>query len=120
MIDRLRSDLRIALRSLARSPAVAVTTTAIMAVGIGMAIAMSTIVRTVIVQRLPVENQQQLIVLRAYGRKTELLLPTDDRKEFRRESRTLRDVAGVGVLQVAGPNIVGDVTYTLRAVAVSG
>ena len=120
MIDRLRSDLRIALRSLARSPAVAVTTTAILAVGIGMAIAMSTIVRTVIVQRLPVQNQQQLIVLRAYGRKTELLLPTDDRKEFRRESRTLRDVAGVGVLQVAGPNIVGDVTYTLRSVAVSG
>jgi hypothetical protein len=31
MIDRLRSDLRIALRSLARSPSLAFTTTAILA-----------------------------------------------------------------------------------------
>jgi putative ABC transport system permease protein len=120
MIDRLRSDLRIALRSLARSPAIAITTTAILAVGIGMAIAMSTIVRTVIVQRLPVQNQQQLIVLRAFVGNNELTLSADDRKEFRRETRTLRDVAGVGMLQVAGPNIIGDVTYSLRSVAVSG
>jgi putative ABC transport system permease protein len=120
MIDRLRSDLRVALRSLARSPGLAVTTTAILAVGIGMAIAMSTIVRTVIVQRLPVQNQQQLIVLRAFVGSNELWLSTDDRKAFRRETRTLRDVAGVGVLQTASPNIVGDVTYSLRSVAVSG
>src|SRR5947207_15825422 len=106
MIDRLRSDLRIALRSLARSPAIAVTTTAILAVGIGMAIAMSTIVRTVIVQHLPVQNQQQLIVLRAFVGNSEALLSTDDRKAFRRETRTLRDVAGVGVLQIASPNII--------------
>jgi len=33
MIDRFRSDLRIALRSLARSPALAATATAILAVG---------------------------------------------------------------------------------------
>ena len=120
MIDRRRSDLRIALRSLARSPAIAVTTTAILAVGIGMAIAMSTIVRTVIVQRLPVRNQQQLVVLRAFVGNNELWLPTDDRKELRRETRTLRDVAGVGALQIASPNIIGDVTYSLRSVAVSG
>ncbi len=120
MIDRLRSDLRIALRSLARSPAIAVTTTAILAVGIGMAIAMSTIVRTVIVQRLPVQNQEQLIVLRAFVSNDEVQLSTDDRKEFRRQTRTLRDVAGVGVLQIASPNIIGDVTYSLRCAPVSG
>jgi predicted permease len=121
MIDRFRSDLRIALRSLARSPAIAVTTTAILAVGIAMAIAMSTIVRTVIVQRLPVQNQQQLFVLRAFVGNNELQwLSTDDRKAFRRETRTLRDVAGVGELQVASPSIVGDVTYSLRSVAISG
>src|SRR5437764_674676 len=57
VLDRVLSDLRIALRTLARSPALAVTATAILAVGIGMAIAMSTIVRAVIVQRLPVRNQ---------------------------------------------------------------
>jgi putative ABC transport system permease protein len=120
MIDRFRSDLRIALRSLARSPGLAVTTTAILAVGIGMAIAMSTIVRTVIVQRLPVQNQQQLIVLRAFVGNHEVWLSTDDQKAFRREARTLRDVAGVGELQIASPNIVGDVTYSLRSVPVSG
>src|SRR5690349_3190092 len=120
MIDRLHSDLRIALRSLARSPAVAVTTTLILAVGIGMAIAMSTIVRTVIVQRLPVQNQQQLVVLRSFVGNHEVGLSTDDQKAFRREARTLRDVAGVGELQLASPNIVGDVTYSLRSVAVSG
>ena len=37
-----------------------------------------------------------------------------------REARTLHDVAGVGPLQVAAPSIVGDVTYSLRSVAVSG
>jgi predicted permease len=120
MIDRLRSDLRIAIRSLARSPAIAVTSTVILAVGIGMAIAMSTIVRTVIVQRLPVQNQQQLVVLRAFVGNHEVWLSTDDQKAFRREARTLRDVAGVGPLQVAGPSIVGDVTYSLRSVAISG
>ena len=120
MIDRFRSDLRIALRSLARSPGLAVTTTAILAVGIGMAIAMSTIVRAVIVQRLPVRDQHQLVVLRAFVGNHEVFLSTDDQKAFRREARTLRDVAGVGPLQVASPNIVGDVTYSLRSVAVSG
>src|SRR4051812_25476497 len=120
MIDRFRSDVRIALRSLARSPGLTITTTAILAVGIGMAIAMSTIVRTVIVQRLPVQNQQQLVVLRAFVENSELLLASDDRKVFQRETRTLRDVAGVGVLQIGSPNIVGDVTYSLRSAAVSG
>jgi predicted permease len=120
MIDRFRSDLRIAIRSLARSPALAVTATAILAVGIGMAIAMSTIVRTVIVQRLPVRNQEQVVVLRAFVGNNELWLPTDDRKAFSREVRTLRNVAGVGELQIASPNIIGDVTYSLRSAAVSG
>ena len=85
-----------------------------------MAIAMSTIVRTVIVQRLPVQNQQQVFVLRAFVGNHEVGLSTDDQKAFRRETRTLRDVAGVGVLQVAAPSIVGDVTYSLRSVAISG
>ncbi|HEY4215820.1 MAG TPA: ADOP family duplicated permease [Gemmatimonadaceae bacterium] len=120
MIDRLRSDLRIALRSLARSPGIAITTTAILAVGIGMAIAMSTIVRTVMVQRLPVENQQQLVVLHAFVGNNELSLSTEDRKALRRETRTLRDVAGVGILQIASPNIVGGATYSLRSVPASG
>ena len=120
MIDRLRNDLRIALRGLARSPALAITTTAILAVGIGMAIAMSTIVRAVIVQHLPVQNQEQLVVLRAFVGNHEVFLSSDDQKAFRREARTLRDVAGVGPLQVAAPSIVGDVTYSLRSVAVSG
>src|SRR5262245_47129486 len=99
MIDRFRSDLRIALRSLARAPGIVVTTTAILAVGIGMAIAMSTVVRAVIVQRLPVQNQQQLVVLRAFVGNNELLLSTDDRKALAREAQTLRGVAGVGELQ---------------------
>lgn len=119
-MDRILGDLRIALRSLARSPGIAVATTAILAVGIGMAIAMSTVVRTVIVQRLPVQNQQQLVVLRAFAGNAEKWLATDDRKEFGRETRTLRDVAGVGVLQIASPNIMGDATYSLRSAPVSG
>ncbi len=41
-------------------------------------------------------------------------------RRFSREARTLRDVAGVGVLQIASPNIIGDVTYSLRSAAVSG
>src|SRR5262249_40534429 len=73
-----------------------------------------------IVQRLPVQNQQQLVVLRAFVGKNELWLPTDDRHALLRETRTLRDVAGIGELQIASPNIIGDVTYSLRSAAVSG
>jgi len=119
-MDRTLADLRIALRSLARSPGLALTTTAILAVGIGMAIAMSTIVRTVLVQRLPVQNQQQVVVLRAFVGNNELLLPADDRKAYARETRTLSAVAGVGELQIASPNLIGDATYTLRSAAVTG
>lgn len=119
-VDRFRSDLRTALRSLARAPGLAITTTAILAVGVGMAIAMSTVVRTVIVQRLPVRDPEQLVVLHAYIGNSELTLPQADRKTFERETRTFRDVAGIGDLQVASPNIIGDVTYSLRSVAVSG
>jgi hypothetical protein len=112
-LDLVTADLRIALRSLARSPAMAITTTAILAVGIGMAVAMATVVRTVIVQHLPIHEQQRVVVLRAFAR-GELLLPTEDRKAFRRTTQTLSDVAGIGELQIASPNLIEGATYTLR------
>lgn len=119
-LDRMLGDFRIALRGLARSPGLALTTTAILGVGIGMAIAMSTIVRTVLVERLPVQNQQQLVVLRAFAGHGEVFLSTDDRKAFQRETRTFRDVAGIGMLQIASPNLMDGATYSLRSVPVSG
>ena len=119
-LDLVTADLRIALRSLARSPGMAIATTAILAIGIGMAVAMSTVVRTVIVQHLPIQEQQRVVVLHAFVGNNELLLPAADQKAFRRDTRTLRDVAGVGLLQIASPNLIGGATYTLRSAPVTG
>lgn len=95
-MDRLGQDLRLSLRGLRRSPAFAVTATIVLALGIGMSVAMLTVFRTVLVRRLPVVEQDRLVVLWTYeDPSVELAGRTSDLATVRRESRTMRDIAGV-------------------------
>ena len=52
-MDRVRHDIRFALRGFRRSPSFTITAVLILAIGIGMAIAMFTVFDAVVVRPLP-------------------------------------------------------------------
>jgi predicted permease len=95
LLDGLRRDLRDAIRSLGRTPTFTITAILILGLGIGMATAMFTVFEQVVVQRLPVQDQDQLIELSgvAAGAR-DLPLSGDQYKTFSRQQRTLQSVAG--------------------------
>ena len=68
-IERIWRDVRLALRSLRRSPTFTVTTIAILALGIGMSTAMFTIYKTVLIDRLPIVAQDRLVVMHPLDRR---------------------------------------------------
>ena len=95
MMDALLQDLRIALRRLRRAPTFAVTAVLILGIGIGMATAMFTIFHAVVLRKLPVRDPDRILVLWTLRDPTvELALDVNEVDELRRESRTLKDVAG--------------------------
>ena len=97
LMDRLVCDVRTALRSLRHSPAFTVTVVAILGAGIGMAVAMFTVIRAVLIQRLPILDQDRIVVLwttREGG--VEFGASKKSLEELGRETRTLRTLAGVG------------------------
>src|SRR5215467_13148052 len=96
-MDRLRQDLRFAVRGFRRTPCFFITAVAILALGIGMSVAMFTVFRTVLVRRLPVADQDRIAVLYTYRSdpNTDYVTGTKDLSVVRRESRTMRDIAAV-------------------------
>ncbi|HEY5062306.1 MAG TPA: FtsX-like permease family protein, partial [Gemmatimonadaceae bacterium] len=90
--------IRIAIRSLRRAPATAASAIVILGVGIGASVAMFTVFRTVLVQRLPVTDQDKLVTLSLLST-TGATLPTigDELDQLRRSSVTMRAVAGVSL-----------------------
>lgn len=95
-MDWLRQDVRFALRGLRRSPAFTVTAVAILAIGIGMSVAMFTVFRTVLLASLPVSDQDRVAVMWTYR------VPTTDYAcdakcldEVRRRSTTMQDIAPI-------------------------
>jgi hypothetical protein len=67
-MDRLRDDMRVALRALRRSPAFTATAVPIIGLGIGMAVAMFAVFSAVQLRRLPVVDQDRVVTLRAVDR----------------------------------------------------
>src|ERR1700742_1907034 len=95
-LDRLAGDLRLALRGFRRTPGFFVTAVLILGLGIGMSVAMFTVFRTVLVQRLPVVDQDRIAVMwthRTPG--VEYAAGTKELAVVRRESKTMRDIAAV-------------------------
>src|ERR1044072_5982100 len=90
-------DLRIALRGFRRSPSFAITAVLILAIGIGMAVAMFTVFDAVVVRPLPVTDPDRVVELFTYrgDPNTDYYLLRQDLRKVAAESKTMRHVAGV-------------------------
>ena len=95
-MTRLLTDLRIALRGFRRTPVVAVSAILILGLAIGMTTAMVSVVRAVLVQRLPVRDQDRIAVLWTYQTPgVEFGVTNGDLKQLRDANPRLAQVAGV-------------------------
>lgn len=122
-MDRVRQDIRIALRGFRRTPSFTVTVILILAVGIGMAVAMFTVYDALLVRNLPVRDQDRIVELFTYqgDPNTDYYLLRGDLRKVAGEMRTMRDVAGVAHWGAPGsPLIDGDRSLVLNRTAISG
>ena len=121
-MDRLTQDFKSAVRGFRRSPAFFVTAVIILGLGIGMSVAMFTVFRAVLVRRLPVVDQDRIVVMWTYREPgVEFATSTKDLATFRRETRTLRDVAGVAHWPSSPfPMLDGDRSIPLNRALVTG
>ena len=95
-METLLADVRVAVRSLRRSPPFVATTCAILAIGIGMAAAMYTVFDNVLVNKLPVVDQDRLVVMHPLDpRGTHLDAPYPYLADIARDSLLFRRVGGV-------------------------
>ena len=62
-LDELIQDLRLALRTTIRDPGFALTAIAVLAAGIGLAVATFSIANTVLRRPLPIHDQDRVVVL---------------------------------------------------------
>jgi putative ABC transport system permease protein len=87
-----------ALRSLRRTPGFALTAILTLALGIGLATAVFTVADALLLRRLPVRDQDHLVVLwgQAPDRAFDYPLRLDEAREFARRTRSLAQVAFFG------------------------
>ena len=91
-MDRLEHDIRIALRGFRHTPSFTITAILILAVGIGMAVAMFTVYDAVLVRNLPVRDQDRVVELYTYrgDPKTDYWLQRADLRTIASASRLER------------------------------
>jgi predicted permease len=96
-VNKLSQDLRFALRGFHRTPGFFGAAIGILALGIGMSVAMFTVFRTVLVRRLPVIDQDRVVVMWTYrdDPKADYTLGTKVLSVVARQSKTMREVAAV-------------------------
>ena len=121
-MDRLAHDVRIALRGFRRTPAFAATVILILAIGIGMAVAMSTVFEAVLLRRLPVRDEDRLAVLwTTTAGNLEYAVSLDDLDQVKQHSSTITDIAGFAHYGSTGyPLVDGDRALTLSRTLVTG
>jgi putative ABC transport system permease protein len=122
-MDTLLQNIRIGVRSLRRTPGFALVAVLILALGIGLSTAVFTVADAVLLRRLPVHDQDRLVVLwgLARDRAFDYPLPFSDAHEFVRQTRTLEQTAlflynGSAPLPIRD----GDRVARLRRALVSG
>src|SRR5437899_1325964 len=117
------NDPRYALRSLSRAPGFALTAILTLALGIGLATAVFTVADALLLRRLPVQDQDRLVVLwgEARDRAFNYPLGLDDVREFARQAQSLERVAFFSYYG-AWPKPIrdGDQISRLRRAGVSG
>ena len=89
--------ISLALRGFRRTPGFFATAVLIVGLGIGMSVAIFSVFRTVLVRRLPVVDQDRIVVMWTYvtDPNTEVTLGTKELSVVRQESRTMRDIAAI-------------------------
>jgi predicted permease len=89
------NDLRYAFRTLRTSPGFALTAIVTLALGIGLATAVFTVADTLLLRRLPVRDQDRLVVLwgQAPDRGFDYPLVLEEARDFARRTRSLAQVA---------------------------
>lgn len=115
-LDHLRSDVRIAVRGFRRTPGFFVTAVIILGIGIGASVAMFAVFRTVLVKKLPVRDQDRIVVMWTYRTPGSDYAPAPRiLAPFRRSSRTLSEFAGVAHWgATTAPFAVGDRTFAMK------
>jgi len=117
----MKTDLRVAIRGLRRTPTFTIATVALLAVGIGTAAAVSTVYKIVLLDRLPVVEQGRIVIMNPLDRRgTHLDAPYSYLSEIARDSAVFRAVAGTyhkGAERA--PFISGNTSIQLGSVAAS-
>lgn len=111
------------MRSLLRTPGFALTAIITLALGIGLATAVFTVADALLLRRLPVRDQDRVVVLWGQPPNQTFNAPLglDDVREFARRARSLDHVAAVSYYgAVAKPISDGDQISSLSRAAVSG
>src|SRR5947208_7794109 len=117
------NDLRYAVRTLAKSPGFALTAILTLALGIGLATAVFTVADALLLRRLPVRDQDRVVVLWGERRDQTFNYPLgiDDARVFARRSRSLERVAWFAYEgAMPAPIRDGDRIYRLHGALVSG
>src|SRR5881392_926558 len=119
----LLTDIRVGLRSLRRTPGFALTAILTLALGIGLATAVFTVADALLLRRLPIRDQDRVVVLWGERRDQTFTYPLgiDDAREFARRARSLERVA-FSAYEGSWPTPIrdGDRIYRLRGALVSG
>lgn len=118
----LSNDLRIAGRRLLRSPAHALTSVLVLGLGLGAAVSTFAVTRSVLLQPLPVLDQDRLVLPKTRDpRGVDLAIMANDLKVVRASSRTMTAIAGYAHQGAFGlPVIDGDRTLTMNVAWVTG
>jgi putative ABC transport system permease protein len=117
------NEIRHALRALRRTPGFTLTVVLILGLGIGMASAMFTVFQRVLLQRLPVQDQDRIVELQGVGggAAKEFPLGLDQYHRFRDATRTLQSLAGIAHWRaVATATSYDDRPLVLREAVVTG
>src|SRR5690349_19551976 len=96
-MDHVRHDLRTALRGFRRSPSFTITAVLVLAIGIGMAVAMFTVFDAVVVRPLPVANPDRVVELYTYkgDPNTDYFLLREALPKVAATSKSMTDIAGI-------------------------
>src|SRR3989441_6341249 len=122
-MERLLQNILLGIRSLRRTPGFALTAIVTLALGIGLGTAVFTVADALLLRRLPVRDQDRLVVLwgEAPDRGFDYPLRLDEAREFARRTRSLAQVAFFGY-EGAWPMPIrdGERIARLRGAIVSG
>ena len=124
MLDAIRRDLSHAIRSLRRTPAFTTTVILILGLGIGMASAMFTVFQSILLKRLPVQDQDRVVELPAVGKGVaakQFPLTFAQYHRVLAQARTLQSIAGFEYTRTLEFTLRDrDRAYRLQEAAVTG